>query len=475
MAKGYTQGCFISIFSHLGEESGTADPLLAHMESILIVEDTDSLREVLSTVLAAEGYKVTSAASAEEGLSLFEDEDFTLVLSDLKLPNRSGLEFLEESRRIDNSVPVVVMTAYGNIEIAVKAMKLGACDFITKPFDPEMLCSVIAQVAQHRRIIDRNWSKSKRRIITQNKKMEEVLSQARKVAALNTPVMILGESGTGKELIARYIHEQSPRQAEKFVAVNCGSMPEELLESEFFGHEPGAFTGAKEQRLGLFEVASDGSIFLDEIGNMPWQLQVKLLRTLQESEVKRLGSNAIRKVNTRVVSATNCDLEQEIKSGNFRDDLYYRLGVFILEVPPLRERPEDIELLARYFIDCYSSISEQEASISNDAIELLRQQRWPGNVRQLENALERALIFSDGALTSDSFDLSAGNELGDDDIANKSLPELASAALRTAEISAISQTLQQTRGNKSKAAKLLGVSYKTLLNKIKDYEIFYSP
>jgi DNA-binding NtrC family response regulator len=446
------------------------------MESILIVEDTDSLREVLSTVLAAEGYKVTSASSAEEGLSLFEGEEFTLVLSDLKLPNRSGLEFLQESRRIDNSVPVVVMTAYGNIEIAVKAMKLGATDFITKPFDPEMLCNVIAQVAQHRRIIDRNWSKSKRRIITQNQKMEEVLSQARKVAALNTPVMILGESGSGKELIARYIHEQSPRQAEKFVAVNCGSMPEELLESEFFGHEPGAFTGAKEQRLGLFEVASDGSIFLDEIGNMPWQLQVKLLRTLQESEVKRLGSNAIRKVNTRVISATNCDLDLEIKNGSFREDLFYRLGVFILEIPPLRERPEDIELLAKYFIECYSEVSNQEVTLSDSALKLLQQQRWPGNVRQLENALERALIFSDGVLTKDSFDLNENTELAEgNDAENKSLPELASAALRTAEISAISQTLQQTRGNKSKAAKLLGVSYKTLLNKIKDYEIFYSP
>jgi DNA-binding NtrC family response regulator len=324
------------------------------MESILIVEDTDSLREVLCTVLSCEGYEVQAAASAEEGLRMFKEKDFTLVLSDLKLPDKSGLDFLKESKVLNNSVPVIVMTAYGSIDIAVQAMKLGATDFITKPFDPAMLCSLIQQVAQHRRIIDRSNRKRERRILTQSPVMEQVLEQARKVAPLSTPVLILGESGTGKELVAQFLHEHSPRNSEKFVAVNCASMPGELLESEFFGHEAGSFTGATEQRLGLFEVANKGSIFLDEIGNMPHQLQVKLLRTLQESEIKRVGSNVIRKVDVRIVSATNCDIEEAVKKGEFRDDLFYRLGVMILEIPPLRKRPEDIALLANYFVKSFS-------------------------------------------------------------------------------------------------------------------------
>ncbi|MFN8391920.1 MAG: sigma-54 dependent transcriptional regulator [Bdellovibrionota bacterium] len=445
------------------------------MESILVVEDTDSLRDVLCTVLSAEGYKVAGAATAEEGLGIFKTDQFSLVLSDLKLPNKSGLDFLKESRVINNSVPVVVMTAYGDIDIAVTAMKLGATDFITKPFDPSTLCTVIGQIIEHRRVVDRNLlgvrKRSQRRLVTQSPQFEAVLKQAAKVAPLTTPVLVLGESGTGKDLIARYIHENSSCAANPFVAVNCASTPGELLESEFFGHEAGSFTGATERRLGLFEVAHNGTIFLDEIGNMPMELQVKLLRVLQESEIKRIGSNSVQKVNTRVISATNCDIENEIKRGNFRSDLYYRLSVVVLEVPPLRERTGDISLLANYFVKCFAAdMNMPTPQLSPQAIRMLENYSWPGNVRELENVIERAMIFSDGELNADSFQLGAaapmpaGNE-------EQNLPDIAAIAVREAEIAAILRVMSQTSGNKSKAAKILGVSYKTLLNKFKEYQL----
>ena len=442
------------------------------MDSILIIEDTDSLREVLCTVLDCEGYRACGAASAEEALQLFAQQDFTLVLCDLKLPNKSGLDFLKEAREIKQGVPVIVMTAYGSIDIAVQAMKLGATDFISKPFDPAMLCNLIEQIAKHRRIVDRAPGKVRHQFITQSPNMELVLHQARKLAPLSTPVLILGESGTGKELIARYIHEQSPRVKEEFIAVNCASMPGELLESEFFGHEAGAFTGATERRLGLFQVADNGTIFLDEIGNMPYELQVKLLRTLQESEIKRLGSNITEKINTRVLSATNCNIEIEVKNGRFREDLFYRLGVVMLEIPPLRERPADITLLANYFLKCFDVESnETQHSITPEAMRMLEEYSWPGNVRELENTIERAMIFSEGALTPECFELHSTISPQEAASRGRTLPEIAAIASRGAEIQAILQALAETSGNKSKAAKILGVSYKTLLNKIRDYEI----
>ena len=441
------------------------------MDHILVVEDTDSLREVLCTVLSCEGYQVTGVASAEAGLEVLQETDFTLVLSDLKLPGMHGIEFLEHVKSSSASLPVIVMTAYGSIDIAVKAMKVGAIDFITKPFDPSMLCNLIAQVAEHRRIVDRELgakTRRNRKFISQNPEVEEMLRQARKVAPLSSTVMILGESGTGKELIARYVHENSPRAENCFMAINCGSMPSELLESEFFGHEAGSFTGATEQRVGLFEVATHGTLFLDEIGNMPSALQMKLLRALQESEIKPLGSNQLKKVETRVIAATNCDIQSEIKKGNFREDLYYRLGVVILEIPPLRERKEDIELLANYFVKCFAREFEQEAAIITPAaLKLLEMYHWPGNVRELENVIERAMIFGEKELTPSSLEFSSGMDSTED--ASVLLPDIASKAAKEAEIEAINRVLAETRGNKSKAAKILGVSYKTLLNKVKDY------
>jgi len=444
------------------------------MDHILVVEDTDSLRAVLAKVLEQEGYDVTSTGSAEEALELMRETEFTMVLSDLKLPKQSGLDLLGKSKELPKSAPIVVMTAYGNIDIAVQAMKLGATDFITKPFDPKTLCALIRQVVEHRRIVDRTCQTSSRRqrsFITQTPAVEDLLRQAAKVAALSSAVLILGESGTGKELIARYIHEKSPRKNEPFVAVNCASMPSELLESEFFGHEAGAFTGATEQRLGLFEVADQGTIFLDEIGTMPQALQTKLLRTLQEHEIKRLGSTKLRKIDSRVISATNVNLEEEIRLGTFREDLFYRLSVVVLEVPPLRKRPDDIPLLANFFIKSISQeFGRTPPTLTSAALKKLLAYNWPGNVRQLENAIERALILTDGPLLPESFELSQALCPTETEFC-QTLPVAVSEAVRKIEVELILKVLERTGGNKSRAAEILGVSYKTLLNKVKEYSL----
>ncbi len=446
------------------------------MDQVLVVEDTESLRQILATVLNCEGYNVVEAASGEDALEHLKSTEFSLILSDLKLPGINGLDFIKNSKNLGCKSPIIVMTAYGNIDIAVEAMKIGATDFITKPFDPETLCRLIGEVIKHRRIITRNFvsaRRNNRRLITQSPAMEEVLTQCKKVAALSSTVMIVGESGTGKELVAHYIHEHSPRIDETFVAVNCASMPGELLESEFFGHEAGSFTGATEKRVGLFEVANGGTLFLDEIGTMPPELQVKLLRTLQESEIKPIGSTKIKKIDTRVISATNCNIEEEIEKGNFREDLYYRLGVIIIEVPPLRNRKEDIELLTNYFIKRFSLEAEKDPPIlTPEGLKKLMTYHWPGNVRELENVVERALIFSnDPRLAPEHFELGQKVKNPDGSSITKSLAEIASAAQRLAEMEAITNALIESGGNKSKAARMLEVSYKTLLNKVKEYDL----
>ena len=388
-------------------------------------------------------------------------------------------KFIQKAKLDGCSCPILVMTAYGSIDIAVQAIKIGASDFITKPFEPEKFVRLVHQVLEHRKLLDRNLNTARRqnrRLVTQSPAMEKVLSQCRKVAALSSNVLVLGESGSGKELVARYIHEQSPRAEKEFVAVNCASMPSELLESEFFGHEVGAFTGATQKRQGLFELASHGTLFLDEIGTMPAELQIKLLRTLQESEIKPIGSNQVRRIDTRVISATNCKIEDAIEAKLFREDLYYRLGVVIIEVPSLRNRTEDIELLANYFLKRFAIEAGREVpTLSKDALSKLREHNWPGNVRELENVIERAMVFSDGTyLDARNIEISSSTEMPSMDhgvTTSLSLHDIAQNAIRHAEIEAISQVMKETRGNKSKAARILGVSYKTLLHKVKEYEI----
>lgn len=444
------------------------------MDKILIVEDVDSLREVISSVLQSEGFAVDAVADAETALENLKRGSYSCVLSDFKLPGMNGIELLRKARQFANTVPFLIMTAYGSVNIAVEAMKEGANDFIVKPFDPSMLCMVMRDLIKHRRILDRtNGSKTRRErsFVSVDPKVEQLLKDARKVARVDSSVLILGESGTGKELIARYIHEQSPRRDKPFLAVNCGAMPPELLESEFFGHEAGAFTGATQSRIGVFEFASEGTVFLDEVGDMPLPLQVKLLRALQEREIRRVGSNKSIKVDPRIISATNKNIEEQLSLGEIRDDFYYRVAVVTLEIPPLRERPGDLELLTDYFVSYFSEqIGKTKPKISEAAKFVLKNYPWPGNARELENVVERAVIMAEHEISPDGLGLDS--TFMDPRAASAvNLIQAGLQAARLAEIELIRKILTQTSGNKSKAAQLLGVSYKTLLNKVKEYEI----
>ncbi|MCI5066119.1 sigma-54 dependent transcriptional regulator [bacterium] len=444
-------------------------------ENILIVEDADTLRTVLSDVLVAEGYETVSVATAEEALRVFPDHTFHCILSDYRLPEMDGIQLLQAIREQNQEVPFLIMTAFGTIDIAVEAMQLGANDFITKPFDPSDLQGKIQEVISHRQILNRSLGKDTRRgrkFSTNDAHTEKMLGQAKKAARVDTTVLLLGESGSGKELVARYIHEHSTRHDKSFVAVNCAAMPPELLESEFFGHEAGAFTGATQTRTGVLELASEGTIFLDEVGDMPPLLQVKLLRALQEMEIKRVGGTKTIRINPRIVAATNVDIEEALRSGKLREDFYYRLAVVTLEIPPLRERPNDILPLAEYFLEYFSTVSGKEKlRFSKASKKVLREYTWPGNVRELENVIERASLLAEESILPEHLGVRLQLDYESIHETTQTLPEIAAEASRRAEVTMIERVLRQTRGNKSKASKILGVSYKTLLNKIRDYEI----
>lgn len=444
-------------------------------KEILVVEDAETLRDVLASVLTGEGYRVTTAATAEEAMPLIEENSYQLVLSDFKLPEKNGIDLLQFVREHDREVPFIIMTAFGSIEIATEAMKSGANDFLTKPFEPEQLVDVISEVISHRQVVNRSLGKETRRgrkFLTKDEITQRVLEQAKKVARVATSVLLLGESGTGKELIARYIHEQSPRHDKPFIAVNCAAMPAELLESEFFGHEEGAFTGATQTRTGVLELASEGTIFLDEVGDMPPELQVKLLRALQEGEIKRVGGNQTIHVEPRIIAATNIDVEEALDNGKLREDFYYRIAVVSLEIPPLRERPEDVEELIQYFLSYFSSTLGKDLPVlTKEAQSVLRKYPWPGNARELENVIERAVILARDEIYPEHLGLSLSIDYGALQEAAYTLPEIAQQAVQKAEVEVISKVLRQTQGNKSQASRILGVSYKTLLNKIRDYEL----
>jgi len=445
------------------------------MGKILLVEDADSLREVLTTVMEREGYTVRAAPNFEGALKFLKTDTFSCVLCDFKLPGRNGIELLQEVREISKTVPFILMTAYGSINIAVEAMKLGANDFLCKPFEPSVLSSVLKQVMEHRRIIEREGGSKVGNdavFVTESPVLQKIFSQARKVAAVDSSVLILGESGTGKELFAQYIHDQSTRRNEKFLAVNCAAIPTELLESEFFGHEAGAFTGATQTRIGMFELASEGTIFLDEVGDMPLPLQVKLLRALQEREIKRVGGSKVIKINPRVIAATNVNIEETIESGKLREDFYYRLAVVTFTIPPLREREGDITLLVDHFIKVFcEEYQKPEMTISADARKFLCSYGWPGNARELRNVVERAVVMAEDVIKVEHLGISLDVSLEALNEATRSLSEISDSAARKAEVEAISKVLALTGGNKTKAAQLLGVCYKTLLQKVKEYEI----
>ncbi len=445
------------------------------MEKILIIEDVDSLREVLASVLEQDGFAVDSFATAEEALRSLKGNSYACILSDFKLPGMNGIELLKATREISRTVPYIIMTAYGSIDVAVDAMKHGANDFICKPFEPDTIRSVIHDVIAHKRIVDRNLGTRARRdrtFLGKSPSVEKVLHQARKIARVDTSVLIVGESGCGKELLARYIHEHSPRHDKQFVAVNCAAMPAELLESEFFGHEAGSFTGATQSRMGVLEFASEGTILLDEVGDMPLSLQVKLLRALQEREIKRVGSNKTIKINPRVIAATNQNIEEALKDGRLREDFYYRIAVITLNLAPLRERPQDVEVLTQFYIDHFSSvIGKPGLEMDRTARDMIRAYNWPGNARELENVIERAVILADTEIRPEHLGINISINFDALDDSVRSLTEIANQAARRAEIDMISRTLAQTMGNKSKAAQILGVSYKTLLNKVKEYNL----
>ena len=452
------------------------------MPDILLVEDKESLRRVLRLTLEHAGYSVTEAADAREASNQITRVPHKIVLTDLRMPNGSGLDVLRAAKTADSDVPVIVMTAYGSIDEAVQAMKDGAHDFLQKPVDSNHLLLLVERALEQSRLRTENillreeWSKHYGfpRILGESEAIKRAVAETQRVAQTEATVLLLGESGTGKELFARAAHHLSNRRDKPFVAINCAAIPETLIENELFGHERGAFTGAGDRRLGKFELASSGTVFLDEIGELPLTVQGKLLRAIEEKSIDRIGGKAPIPVDVRIVAATNRDLRAAVDQGQFRGDLFFRLAVFPIDIPPLRERGDDIVLLARHFAaELGKDLRGREATLSESSFQALRGHHWPGNVRELENTIERACILADSIelqprdlgliaesqreATAFGFDLS-GN-----------LNDAAERAVRMVERQKIADALSQCDGNKTRAAEVLAVSYKTLLTKIKDY------
>jgi len=434
---------------------------------ILVVEDEEKLRRVIELQLVSAGFDVDKAATAEEGIKVADRAD--LILSDLRLPRMDGLEFLAQIRRQNTLVPVIMMTAYGSIETAVESMKAGATDFLLKPFSLDHLMQVVNKALEVSALRDENRqlkAELGRRyeydnIIGRSEPMQEIFATIDRVAPSRATVLLAGESGVGKDLIARAIHFHSPRRDRPLVKINCSAIPENLMESELFGYEKGAFTGAAGSKPGKFEQADTGTVFLDEIGDVPPAIQVKLLRILQEREFERLGSNVTRHIDVRVIAATNQDLRAALEQGTFREDLYYRLNVVPINIPPLRERKEDIRFLANHFIRKLAPDAGRAVeSITDAAMEKLLNYHWPGNVRELENVIERGLILCNGKqLDVDDIKLeSAARPRPQND--QHFLPE--GLTLDQYEQEIIREALKRADGNKSQAARMLGLTRNAL-------------
>jgi two-component system NtrC family response regulator len=445
---------------------------------ILVIDDDESLRRVLEYNLAQEGYAVLTASSGEQGLTLLKKEGADLVVTDVRMSGLDGLQVLDEVRKADPNIQVIILTAFGTIEMAVEAMKAGAFHYISKPFNRDELKLTIRKALQLKALERENVALRQElqtrlgldAIIAESPQMQQLLEMLERVAPTETTVLILGESGTGKELIARAIHANSPRAAGPFVAVNCAAIPENLLESELFGHVKGAFTGAIRDRVGKFEAAEGGTIFLDEIGEMRPELQVKILRCLEERVVERVGDNRPIRVDVRVLAATNKDLTKAIQAGEFREDLYYRLNVVPLQIPPLRERREDIRPLAQHFLQRLGA--SPRLAIAPDAFKVLETYDWPGNVRELENALERAMIFHRGDVISlaDLPETVRAPRAKEAVALPVSLPE-AGLSLEEVEKELILRALQKHEWNQSRAARYLGITRHTLLYRMEKHNI----
>ncbi|MEA1939634.1 MAG: sigma-54 dependent transcriptional regulator [Candidatus Caldatribacteriota bacterium] len=440
------------------------------MRKILVVDDEQNIRRMLIRVLSSEGFIIKEATDGLDALKKLEKENYSLILLDLKMPGLNGLETLKKIRQSDINLPVIMMSAYGTVSEAVEAMKLGALDYLVKPFDIEELKITINRaIKQYELEVENIYYREEEEkrfnfdeIIGKSNSIKKVLEMVKSVAPTMATVLINGESGTGKELIARAIYKNSERNDRPFVVVNCAAFSLNLLESELFGHEKGSFTGAVSRRIGRFEMANSGTIFLDEIGEIDLSTQTKLLRVSQEKEFERVGSSRSIKADVRILSATNKDLKKEMKQGKFREDLFYRLNVFNIDAPSLRERKEDIPLLAEHFISKYNKIMNKKVEkISSRAMELLLDYDYPGNIRELENIIERSMIMSKEGVIDESY----FNFIN----TNKQLEK--KGTLKEIEKEVIIKYLIQNKGNRTKTAELLGISRRNLQNKIKEYQI----
>ncbi len=444
---------------------------------ILVVEDEEIMRTILRKLLEGAGYEVVSADSAESALAAFGDHDISATISDIKMSGMDGIELLDRIKSIDADALVVIITAYSSVDSAVAALRKGAYDYVTKPFVNEDLLQTIRNAIQHRELFRENRALRRELnkqyafadIVGNSESLQRIFTLIQKVANTNANVLIQGESGTGKELVARAIHLNSSRSSSSFLAVNCGALPESILESELFGHTKGSFTGAVSDKPGLFRSASGGTLFLDEVGEMPTSLQVKLLRALQEHEVTPVGSAKAVKFDARIIAATNKNLEEEVAAGRFREDLFYRLNVIELPVPPLRDRREDIPLLVKHFVaKAARNQNSDEKPVSRDALSALANYDWPGNVRELENAVERAFILSGSEIDAASLPAKI-REASSHQYPIRDLDGFR-PTLEEVERRYLIEVLNSVGEDKAKAANILGIDLSTLYRKLKRYE-----
>ncbi len=450
-------------------------------KGILIIDDEENMLHMLKTLLSKEGYEVVTATNGTEGLERIETDSFDTILCDIRMPEMDGLSFLKATKEKNLDSTIIMMSAYGTIDLAVEAMKHGAYDYVSKPFKPDEIILTLKKAEEQERLRKENILLKKEikkefgfeNIITKNDKMFQIFETIQKISDYDSSVLIIGESGTGKELVAKAIHYNSKRNGKPFIAINCGAIPENLLESELFGYVKGAFTDAHQNKKGLFEEANGGTLLLDEIGELPSNLQVKLLRALQEGEVRKIGDTKQIKLDVRIIAATSRNLTQEARKDSFREDLFYRLNVIQIDLPPLRERREDIPLLLNHFINRYNEKHRLKVkNISSAALNILVEYDWQGNIRELENAIERAIILSESscievsALPPDirKSEMFEDKELGNDEYSIKKIHLIMEEQL-------IRKALNKTNGNRTQASKLLEISHPSLLSKMKEFGI----
>ncbi|MGE5246801.1 MAG: sigma-54-dependent transcriptional regulator [Verrucomicrobiota bacterium] len=439
--------------------------------NILVVDDEEIVRDSLASWLEEDGYEVETAENGMKALERLPLREWSLALVDLKMPGMDGIQLMEEIKKSHPDLTVIIMTAYATVDTAVKAMKRGAYDYTVKPFNPEDLSMTIRKILEHQKLVKENIFLRKELkkqyrlhdMIGKNKQMQEIFELVKTVAPSNSIVLVQGESGTGKELLARAIHDESPRRDAPFISVSCAALTESLLESELFGHEKGAFTGADAIRRGKIELAQDGTLFLDEIGDVSLKLQMDLLRVLEQREFRRVGGHDLIPINSRIIAATNRDLKKAIAEGRFREDLYYRLNVISIQIPPLRDRKEDIPLLVEHFVDKFNiEMGKAIEGVNEGAMRLLMDFGWPGNARELRNVIERAMVVTKGKTILES-DLSLPAAPGRPANHGKSLDDVEKEHIRV--------VLGENRWNINRSAQLLGIDRVTLYNKIRKYEL----